>query len=61
MHRKKWSKPQLIVLVRGKQEAVLWVCKAYETTPGPNNAVMFCTLMSAHTGCWGCEDYLVAS
>lgn len=42
--KKKWKKPQLIVLVRGRpEESVLTVCKYYDgIISGPNNDNVRC-------------------
>jgi hypothetical protein len=35
-NRKPWTKPQLVVLVRGRpEEGVLLACKNHPTPPGP--------------------------
>lgn len=50
MLKKKWKKPQLIVLVRGKRdEHVLVTCKMMAVLPGPSNSITQCVPL-------GCDD-----
>jgi len=43
MQKKKWKKPELIVLVRGKSsEAVLTACKGDIDSDGPSGFYEFC-------------------
>jgi hypothetical protein len=50
--RKAWSRPELIVIVRGgPQEAVLAGCKAHGASgPGPGTAYDYCTTNVCGTG-----------
>lgn len=42
MRKKVWSKPKLVVLVRGRpEEAILNGCKV-DLTEGPNNSDLYC-------------------
>ena len=44
MPKKKWEKPKLVVLVRGKpEERVLQACKSNLFATGPSTDVAFCT------------------
>ena len=54
---KKWSKPKLIILTRGKhEEMVLVVCKFYGHS-GPGDQVQECFLSDGGCGtCWSGSD-----
>jgi hypothetical protein len=52
--KKKWEKPQLIVLSRGKpEELVLMSCKKLNNSySGPTHDYRFCTIVG---NCWNCS------
>jgi hypothetical protein len=58
--KKAWSKPELIVLVRGKlQEAVLTTCK-YAGFGGPNVTPSDCTGLDGSNCNLKCTDYVAS-
>jgi hypothetical protein len=53
--RRAWSKPELIVLVRGKpEESVLAACKNRDTQPSAVNEYVGCASSDA-TYCYACD------
>ena len=51
MKKKKWTKPQLIVLVRGGQEERVLVACKWDSTVDPNQADMSCVQIGPCVGC----------
>ena len=57
MSKRKWKKPKLVVLVKGRpEEAVLCACKS--GGGGPVASALSCMEDKGSQGCVGCSDFI---